>query len=109
MTQARGSEMSRQVTHLQMYRKNAFGGTTNTTLCNRVSNAGDDYNNTDKPEEVTCKLCLKRLKYRRAAGYYVICKVLDELAEEGILIKETRPGKFTEYEYIYSRKTDPGL
>lgn len=59
--------MAKQVTHFQVYRPNAFGGTTNATLCGRVSNASDDYNNTDKPEEVTCKLCLNRLKYRKAA------------------------------------------
>ncbi len=51
------------VTHLQVYKTNAFGGTTNTTLCRRVRNGGD-YNNTDKPEEVTCKFCKKEMERR---------------------------------------------
>ena len=59
--------MNKPVTHLHVYRKNAFGGTTNTTICGRFSCAADDLNNTDKDEEVTCKLCLRRMKYRKAA------------------------------------------
>lgn len=53
------------VTHLQIYRKNALGGVTNTTLCNRVRN-GTDYNNTTVDAEVTCKFCLRNLPYYRA-------------------------------------------
>lgn len=33
------------------------------TLCNRMSNAGDDINCTEIKEEVTCKLCINRFKY----------------------------------------------
>lgn len=55
--------MAKQVTHLQLYRRNAFGGMTNTTLCNRVRNGGD-YNSSAIEAEVTCKFCLKQLEYR---------------------------------------------
>lgn len=53
----------KQVTHLQLYKKNVFGGVTNTTLCRRVRN-GADYNNTTVEAEVTCSFCLKQLEYR---------------------------------------------
>lgn len=60
--------MNKPVSHFQVYRKNAFGGTTNTTLCGRMSNAGDDMNVADGEQEVTCKLCLRRMKYRPKAA-----------------------------------------
>jgi hypothetical protein len=54
------------VTHFsKINRKNAFGGTTFGTLCNRM-NAGskDGMNCTEKREEVTCKFCLKIMERR---------------------------------------------
>lgn len=49
------------VIHMQLIRKNAFGGMTNTTLCNRMRCTFDGMNLTDKKEKVTCKFCLKLL------------------------------------------------
>lgn len=39
------------------------------TLCNRMSNAGDDINCTDAADQVTCKFCIRELasQVRRAA------------------------------------------
>lgn len=39
------------------------------TLCNRMSNAGDDINCTTDTAKVTCKLCIRKLasQVRRAA------------------------------------------
>jgi len=49
----------RIVIHKQIYVPTPFGsGEMNTTLCRRVRNDSDDYNNTQKYEEVTCKFCL---------------------------------------------------
>lgn len=52
-------------------RKLRSGGkmTTTGTLCNRMSNAGEDMNVADDEAGVTCKFCLKelnRLKIRKA-------------------------------------------
>lgn len=41
--------------------------TLTSTLCNRLSNRGEEINSTDKPEEVTCKFCQKLLEKRKAA------------------------------------------
>lgn len=35
------------------------------TLCNRMSNASEDLNVTAEEAEVTCKLCLRELAYRK--------------------------------------------
>lgn len=51
--------------HLAVDRPGVFGGTSHTTLCNRLSDASDDMNRTDVDDEVTCKLCLSRMKYRK--------------------------------------------
>jgi hypothetical protein len=40
--------------------------TTTGTLCNRMSNAGDDINCTTDPSAVTCKFCLRIGKDNRA-------------------------------------------
>lgn len=52
------------VTHSQKVRPNPFspGEFTNGTLCNRVMVCAVGMNLSDKPAEVTCKLCLKRMK-----------------------------------------------
>jgi len=42
------------VSHKQIFKPGAFGGVSNTTLCGRVDNSGDDMNVDDK---VTCKIC----------------------------------------------------
>ena len=47
----------RVVIHKQVYRKGPFGGTVNTTLCGRVSQADPDGMNVEG--EITCKFCLK--------------------------------------------------
>lgn len=44
--------------HKQIYRPGVFGGTMNTTLCGRMQTTRDGANVSD---EVTCKLCLKKL------------------------------------------------
>ena len=44
------------VTHKQIYKAGLHGGTVNTTLCGRVSDALPDGMNVG--ENVTCKLCL---------------------------------------------------
>jgi hypothetical protein len=49
------------VLHKQVY-KEFKTHTVNTTLCNRMSNKGDDRNVADTDAEVTCKFCLARLK-----------------------------------------------
>jgi hypothetical protein len=46
--------------HLSKVRPNAFGGTTYTTLCNRMSGKVEvGMNCTTEVEEVTCKFCLR--------------------------------------------------
>ena len=55
------------VLHKDKQRKNAFGGTTFTTLCgrtNRQSRDGMNIANSDK--EVTCKFCLKKMAEKSA-------------------------------------------
>lgn len=49
-----------KVLHKQIYKTGVFGGLVNSTLCNR-RHAGNDNNVADKDQDVTCKLCLKRL------------------------------------------------
>lgn len=58
-----------QAIHLQRTRPNPFspGETTNGTLCNRVAVCVVGMNLSDKPAEVTCKLCLKNMKTRGGA------------------------------------------
>ncbi|EKS37792.1 hypothetical protein [Afipia clevelandensis] len=59
--------MAKQVTHLSKIALNArgFAGHTITgTLCNRMTSYGD-INCTENEAEVTCKLCLRELSYRR--------------------------------------------
>lgn len=41
--------------------------TITTTLCRRVSNARDDYNVADSDGQVTCRLCLLKMKYEAHA------------------------------------------
>lgn len=50
--------------HLYTERKQ-WGGTLHTTLCGRVRNL-DDYNNTEKVEEVTCHFCKQIIEARAA-------------------------------------------
>lgn len=52
--------------HLAVDRPGPFGGTVHTTLCNRLSNAGDDSNRTSVEREVTCALCQRRIIQCRA-------------------------------------------
>lgn len=55
--------MSKPVTHLSKIterRQHTLTG----TLCNRMSNAGDDINCTTDEAEVTCKVCLGLLHGR---------------------------------------------
>lgn len=47
--------------HLSKVRKNAFGGTTYTTLCNRYRLTNDGMNLTTEPTKVTCAFCRKLL------------------------------------------------
>lgn len=57
------------VTHLSKITERRFHTVTG-TLCNRMSNAGDDLNVTDVAAEVTCKFCLRLMaasEKRRAA------------------------------------------
>ncbi len=62
--------MSKPVTHLSKVRRNIRGmdWAITGTLCNRMSNAGDDLNATESEAEVTCKFCLKQLSYRKKAA-----------------------------------------
>lgn len=59
--------MTKQVLHKQIYRKNVFGGTLNTTICRRVRNQ-QDYNVADTDAEVTCKFCLSIMKRKQEAA-----------------------------------------
>lgn len=52
-----------QVLHRQVYKKGPFGGTINTTYCNRVRN-NQDYNVAENGEKVTCKFCQKIISLR---------------------------------------------
>lgn len=52
-----------QVKHRQVYRPGSFGGTVNTTYCNRVR-SGQDYNVAEDGEEVTCFFCKKAIAER---------------------------------------------
>lgn len=46
--------------HKDRQRRNAFGGTTYTTLCGRMNRqSSDGMNIADTDAEVTCKFCLK--------------------------------------------------
>jgi hypothetical protein len=56
--------MAKTVLHKQLYKRNAFGGETNTTLCRRVRNE-QDYNVADSDAEVTCKFCRRILERGR--------------------------------------------
>ena len=54
--------MSIMVTHARRVRPNAFGGTSNGSLCGRLNAASrDGMNITDDRIKVTCKFCLSRL------------------------------------------------
>lgn len=56
--------MAKVVTHLsKMVQRRDYHLTG--TLCNRMSNAGDDLNVADTDDQVTCKLCIKQMKYRK--------------------------------------------
>ena len=58
---------SRRVLHKSWVKANAFGGTTYTTQCNRVSGRGaDGMNIADSDAEVTCKFCLQIIAEGRA-------------------------------------------
>jgi len=56
--------MSKPVTHSSLMYTNRHGVNFATTLCRRMSNAGEDLNVADEDEAVTCKLCLKRLQIK---------------------------------------------
>lgn len=49
------------VLHKSKRRPNAFGGTTQTTLCGRMALGGDGMNIAASDDAVTCKICLFRL------------------------------------------------
>ena len=57
-------EMMKIILHKQIYRPTGFDGEINTTLCGRSGNYMPDWygNVSDKDSEVTCKLCIKKLK-----------------------------------------------
>ena len=59
--------MAKQVVHLSKVTERKFATITG-TLCNRMTNDDDGINCTEVETEVTCKLCLNRLKYRKAAA-----------------------------------------
>lgn len=61
------------VAHVQIYKPSAFGGTKNTTLCGRLA-SGEDMNIADRPEDVTCKLCLRRLTAAPVKEIKAACK-----------------------------------
>jgi hypothetical protein len=59
------------VSHKQIYRKSAFGGEINTTLCGRArkKTSIDGFHNiADSDLKVTCKFCL-RIMQRQKGGY----------------------------------------
>jgi len=60
----------KQVLHRQVYRQGPFGGTVNTTYCNRVRN-GSDYNVAENGEEVTCHFCKLAIEQRGEPKPYV--------------------------------------
>lgn len=57
--------MAKPVTHLSLMFTNRHGVNFTTTLCRRVSNAAEDYNVTERDEEVTCKLCQRRMEIKK--------------------------------------------
>lgn len=59
--------MARTTVHLSEMRRSVSGTTIATTLCRRFRITDDGMNLTDKPAEVTCKLCLAAMRLRRAA------------------------------------------
>jgi len=61
--------MSKPVTHKQVYRRNAFGGISNRTVCGRVSERQPDGMNIG--EEVTCKFCQRLLARNPKLGVSV--------------------------------------
>lgn len=67
--------MAIPVTHKQVYRKNGFGGITNTALCGRIA-AGDDMNVADFDRQVTRKLCLRRMPSQPAMSAVDVIKSL---------------------------------
>ena len=51
------------IKHESMVRPNAYGGHTYRTLCGRTNRrCNDGMNVAEEGEQVTCKLCLKKLK-----------------------------------------------
>ena len=56
--------MSKLVMHKQLYSKTAFGGVSNTTLCNRLR-SGREMNVESLDSRVTCKLCLRILAAKK--------------------------------------------
>lgn len=54
--------MTRTVLHASKVVKGPFGSTRTTTLCERMQLGNDGMNVADNIEQVTCKLCLRRLK-----------------------------------------------
>lgn len=57
--------MAKPVTHLSKVSKIGKDSWRTGTLCNRMSNAGDDLNVTESAAEVTCKFCLKIIDAKR--------------------------------------------
>lgn len=54
--------------HLSNVRKNAFGGITTGTLCNRFRVGNDGMNLTTEPAEVTCSFCLRMINLKKKAA-----------------------------------------
>lgn len=52
--------------HMSKVRPNAFGGTTYTTLCNRLSGqVAVGFNATENPDDVTCLFCRRFMAVER--------------------------------------------
>lgn len=49
--------MARKVLHKSWVRKNAFGGTTTGTQCNRFAGSNSGMNIADRDEDVSCAYC----------------------------------------------------
>jgi hypothetical protein len=60
--------MAKPVTHLSKVRMIGPDSCITGTLCNRMSNAGDDINCTTEQNEVTCKLCIRNFKLHTESG-----------------------------------------
>lgn len=51
--------------HFSRHRPNAYGGHTTTSLCGRLRTLADGMNLTAQTREVTCSLCLRKMRIRR--------------------------------------------